>query len=82
MPKYIEEFHNVKGMITEYSSRTDLDTALKERELETGLYPKGSEEKKELDSFLERRARQIGRKEAIEEVRSGRMFNQEDVQKI
>jgi len=82
MSKFVDQLHNRKGDITEYRNRVDLDSALKERGINTELYPQGSEERKELHRFLIKRASNVGNDQAIREVRGGKMFNQKDMSKI
>jgi hypothetical protein len=81
MSKYLEQEHNHRGLPEQYHNRTDLDTMLKERGM-AGLYPKGTEEKKELHQHLVKRAQLVGREQAIKEVQKGKMFNQNDSRKI
>ena len=83
MVKYIERFHNKKGMPEEYSNRVDLDTSLKERGMD-GLYDKTNKarEQKELHQFVVKKAMEKGEKWVKNKHRMGRLFNKRDSEKI
>ena len=81
--KYFSRIHNVKGAVTTFNNRIDLDTALKERGMD-GLYGRSEKaaEQKELHAFLVKKAMEKGEQQTKMEAAEGKMFNREDMKKI